>query len=142
MVRTHRDGPIQPLQDVLPPTIHPGTGKEYEWRTPPNGKFPALPEALLTIWRDWPTIEGLAKAMCPSAPIPTLGVRERSCESVIHAYNERHTVEELLERHGYKRQGERFVSPSSESGLAGVVIFADGKCYSHHAADPLADEHA
>ena len=47
--------------------------------------------------------------------------------SVIDAYNARHNVAELLERHCYKRQGRRYVAPSSEGGLAGVVIL-DGRC--------------
>lgn len=39
------------LQDVLPPSIHPDTGKPYEW----GGDWralPDLPEALLAIWRE------------------------------------------------------------------------------------------
>jgi hypothetical protein len=130
------------VQDVLPPTIHPGTGKEYTWRTRPNGFFPLPPEALLTLWRDWLTFERIAKSLCPWAPAPTLALRVRHDESVMATYNARHSVSELLERHSYKRQGRRFVAPSSESGLAGVVILDDGRCFSHHAADPLADGHA
>ena len=45
--------------------------KPYTWRTRPNGSFPAIPEALLTLWRDWPTFERLAKSRCPRAPAPT-----------------------------------------------------------------------
>ena len=114
-------------QDVLPPTIHPSTGKPYTWRTRPNGSFPALPEALLTLWRDWPTFEKMAKSLCPWAPAPTPTLRMRHNGSVIDAYNARHNVAELLERHCYKRQGRRYVAPSSEGGLAGVVIL-DGRC--------------
>jgi putative DNA primase/helicase len=83
------------VQDVLPPTIHPGTGKEYTWCTRPNGSFPALPEALLTLWRDWPTFERMAKSLCHWAPAPTPTLRMRHDESVIDAFNARHTVVQL-----------------------------------------------
>ena len=50
-----------------------------------------------------------------------------------------------LEQHGYKRCGEKFLSPTSESGCPGLVLLEgpDGhqRCYSHHgAADPLSHE--
>lgn len=41
------------IQDVLPPTLHPGTGKPYVWLIPPNSEFPLLPEPLLELWRNW-----------------------------------------------------------------------------------------
>ncbi|MCP5415143.1 MAG: AAA family ATPase [Chromatiaceae bacterium] len=39
------------VQDVLPPSIHPETGKPYEWRGDWR-KLPTLPGALLTVWRE------------------------------------------------------------------------------------------
>ena len=60
---------------------------------------------------------------------------------MIAAFNPAHPVEELLEAYGYKRCGKRWISPTSSSGLAGVTIL-DGRVYSHHASDPLADGHA
>lgn len=42
------------VQDVLPPSIHPGTRKPYIWRTPPASEgLPELPADLLAIWQDW-----------------------------------------------------------------------------------------
>jgi putative DNA primase/helicase len=35
------------FQDVLPPTIHPSTGKPYVWLVAPNSDFPPLPDSLL-----------------------------------------------------------------------------------------------
>lgn len=37
-------------QDVLPPSIHPGTGKPYQWRGDWR-KLPQIPEALLALWK-------------------------------------------------------------------------------------------
>jgi hypothetical protein len=41
------------VQDVLPPSIHPDTGRPYEWRG--NWRnLPDLPVELLTLWRSEP----------------------------------------------------------------------------------------
>jgi hypothetical protein len=40
------------VQDVLPPSIHPDTGKPYEWAGKGNWRAtPTLPSALLTVWQ-------------------------------------------------------------------------------------------
>jgi hypothetical protein len=133
------------IQDVLPPTIHPETGKPYVWLTPPNSEFPLLPEALLELWQHWDSYRNELEAMCPSAthgfnpePAPR---GDGARPNVIAAFNRDHPAEELLTKHGYKRRGKRWISPTSSTGLAGVTIL-DGRVYSHHASDPLADGHA
>lgn len=46
-----RDGAVT-VQDVLPPSIHPETGKPYEWGGAGDWRnLPTLPDALLTLWR-------------------------------------------------------------------------------------------
>jgi hypothetical protein len=45
------------VQDVLPPSIHPGTGKPYEWKfgnelTGTWRNLPPLPPALLALWQE------------------------------------------------------------------------------------------
>ena len=132
------------IQDVLPPTIHPETGKPYVWLTPPNSEFPLLPEPLLELWQHWDSYRKELEAMCPWAkhgfnpePAPR---GDGARPNVIAAFNQVHSVEELLEAHEYTRRGKRWVSPTSSSGLAGTVIL-DGRVYSHHTSDPLADGH-
>jgi putative DNA primase/helicase len=134
------------IQDVLPPTIHPGTGKPYIWLTPPNSEFPLLPEALLELWQHWDSYRKELEAMCPWAkhgfnpePAPR---GDGARPNVIAAFNQVHTVEDLLVEHGYTRRGNRWMSPTSSSGLAGVTILDGGRVYSHHGADPLADGHS
>ena len=39
------------VQDVLPPSIHPDTGKPYEWRGDWR-RLPTLPGTLLDVWRE------------------------------------------------------------------------------------------
>lgn len=46
----------------------------------------------------------------------------------------------MIEAHGYKRIDGKWLSPHSSSGLPGVTI-RDGKLYSHHTSDPLANGH-
>jgi hypothetical protein len=40
------------VQDVLPPSIHPDTGKPYQWAGKGNWRaIPTIPSALLTVWQ-------------------------------------------------------------------------------------------
>lgn len=57
------------------------------------------------------------------------------------------SLHDLLTRYGYPRKSEgRYLSPTSQSGLAGVTTYTDERgrerCYSHHANDPLNNGHA
>ena len=141
------------VQDVLPPSIHPGTGKPYAWRTPPDAQagLPLLPQALLSMWLNWGAFKRDAAGACPWAPKVEQrssrkaepGVQGRSAgagESVIEAFNRAHDVESLLTAHGYERRGRKWLCPNSTSGLPGVTV-SDGRVYSHHASDPLANDH-
>lgn len=60
-------------------------------------------------------------------------------------FNERYSVQEILKRNGYRLVHDKYLSPESASGNAGVVIFKDDHglelCYSHH-SDTLGDGHA
>jgi archaellum biogenesis ATPase FlaH len=56
------------LQDVLPPSIHPDTGKPYEWAG--AGDFhnlPLLPDAFLGLWQNHAASDGPAKAPTATA---------------------------------------------------------------------------
>lgn len=136
-------------QDILPPSTHPDTGQLYTWHpAPPTSRddLPFLPEALLHLWEGWSELKPLLEALCPWSSSPPPRCWSGPDGSVIGLFNERYTVTELLERHGYVRYGERFLSPASTTGVAGVVLMSAGDgtpyCYSHHASDPLADGHA
>ncbi|CAH0153973.1 bifunctional DNA primase/polymerase [Pseudomonas mediterranea] len=139
------------VQDVLPPSIHPGTGRPYVWRTPPSATegLPVLPADLLAIWQNWDIFKRDAEATCPWAPKPKrppAKVIKRPAPaagkppSVIDEFNRAHNVEELLRAHGYIKRGSKWLFPQSSTGLPGVTV-KDDKVYSHHAADPLANGH-
>jgi|GEM_PF-409520 len=131
------------VQDVLPPSRHPDTGEPYSWERELNGAIPEVAAQLLRVWLNWGEAESTLKAMCPWAEPepPPLPKRETAGGGdVIGAYNRAHTVVELLEGHGYKRVGDRYLSPTSSSGLPGVSILKEGAlCQSWHASDPLHD---
>lgn len=140
------------VQDVLPPSIHPGTGQPYTWRTPPDvSGLPVLISDLLNVWNNWDVFKRGAEAACPWLPKdakPTgkqkpkpkpasAGVKR---PSVIDEFNNCHDVEEILRSHGYTKRGGKWLYPQSSTGLPGITV-AEGKVYSHHAADPLANGH-
>lgn len=61
-------------------------------------------------------------------------------QSPIELFNETHDIGSLLETYGFKKSGSKYIHPSSQSGMAGVVLLDDGKkYYSHHQSDPLND---
>lgn len=61
--------------------------------------------------------------------------------SIIERVIQSHSLRDVLESNGYKRDGGDYLSPTSSSGNAGVhILERDGKevCYSHHGdSDPL-----
>ncbi len=122
-----------PRQDVLPPSVHPTTGKPYRW----DGfdlaahDFPPMPEALVALWLD-----------CTTATPSPASTRTGRTPSAIAAYNAAHSVADLLAAHGYTAEGGRYRPPGA-TGAAGIVLLNDGaRCFSHHAGDPLANGHA
>lgn len=138
------------VQDVLPPSIHPDTGNPYAWAGPdPYAGIPDIPAPLLTLWTEWDRFRGQLQDICPwratqsfqppPKPRPVTGERT----SVIDAFNDAHDIREILARFGYKKTGrDRYLSPNSTSGLAGVVVFENGRAFSHHASDPFDSAHA
>ena len=137
-------------QDVLPPSVHPETNKPYAWEVKPPKtlpEWPTPPDWLLAIWTAWDAFKPQLKSVCPwlpkpepkqykpSAPLPT-----NSMPDVQSAYNAAYPIESTLEAYGYKRKGKRYLSPHSGTGLPGVHIMPDGKCWNHHASDPLCSD--
>ncbi|HED8897134.1 TPA: bifunctional DNA primase/polymerase [Pseudomonas aeruginosa] len=138
------------VQDVLPPSIHPGTGEPYTWRNPPSSEgLPLLPDILLSVWNNWDAFKRDAEAACPWAPAPQKPKKVAkpkrpaatgSAGSVIDAFNRAHDIEALLEAHGYLKRGKKWLCPQSSTGLPGVTV-SEGRVYSHHGSDPLANGH-
>jgi putative DNA primase/helicase len=138
------------VQDVLPPSWHPD-GHRYEWIRGPweYESLPWIPADLFDFWHSWavvkPAIDALSPWYVPPAePTKTSHriVAPGSPNDLIGQFNAAHTVEEILGAHGYAQHGKRWLSPSSTTGVAGIVILDDGRAYSHHGSDLLAGDHA
>lgn len=141
-----------PTQDVLPPSLHPETKQPYAWlpQMPEHrGELELLPPELLILWERWDKARQQMLDACPWAqpetdsqhPDPQQRWKGSLQQSVIAAFNQAYRAEDILERNGYHRVGSRYICPSSSTRLAGVT-FLEGRVYSHHGSDPLADGHA
>ena len=64
-----------PVQDVLPPTIHPGTGEPYRgerYPKPAKETLTELPASVLKLWQEWDEFLPRMQAACPWAqPVPS-----------------------------------------------------------------------
>ena len=130
-----------PVQDVLPPSIHPDTGRPYAGK---GGQSDGLPEVVqfLTIWREWDTFRPQMMSMGPwisREPCPAPKQRVQSDgPSVIDAFNHAYNIRTLLIQYGYKQTGQdRFLSPNSTTKLAGCVVLDNNQACSHHQSDPF-----
>lgn len=87
-------------------------------------------------------VDALLRAAAAAKAAPKRATGPRGA-SVIDAFNEAHDLAAILAKHGYEPAGAgRYRWPGSTTGVAGVVVFPDsGRCFSHHAADPLHCEH-
>lgn len=134
-------------QDVLPPSIHPGTGQPYRFDTElrPRDALPEMPPALLDVWRNWDRFKPMLRWLlgCAKTPAPHPERPRQATQgdgpSVIVEFNRRYTAGEILERNGYVRQGKRWLRPGSKTGVAGIVQLPDGAIYAH-GGGVLADE--
>lgn len=137
------------VQDVLPPSIHPGTGQPYRWITPPVDGFPPVPDKLLALWRDFENFRRRARNLCPWAepmpaeePRPLRSRRAHTGPSVIAAFNEVHEVTAILKAHGYTKSGKRWKSPHAKLESAPGIVILGERVFCHHSDDVLGDERA
>lgn len=139
--------PGKQVQDVLPPTVHPDTGRPYAFdtRMRPAAELPLLPEQLELIWRDWKEWEPILRQVlgdpaAPPAPPPAPPRAAAAHGSVIEKFNAGRSCANVLERNGYTRMGGRWLRPDSETGAPGVVQLPGGGDYIFsHSAGPLDD---
>lgn len=141
----HGSGEGKTLQDVLPPSIHPDTGKPYKLVGDVR-RMPFMPPELLALWREWPLS---LKSFDPEYQLPLELDRQISKPNqgerdAVAEFNAAHDLDDVLSTQGYRRKGTRYLRPGSESGIPGVVIFEqEGRmlCFSH-GGDALNDGHA
>ncbi|TDE85595.1 bifunctional DNA primase/polymerase [Deinococcus sp. S9] len=129
------------FQDVAPGSLHP-EGYEYRWAEAVPRRREDLPE-LPQFLQDLYVALGEKPQTAPKKPqgqpiqLPGGGIIDR--------FNATVTVEEILERNGYVRRGDRYLGPSSHSGRAGVEIYTDDqgktRARTHHTSDLWCDGH-
>lgn len=113
--------------------------------TNPAGIEEAGAELLGLIGQLAPVQVAKAATVKPSAPMRQS--QGQQGQAPWEAAAEQWSMVEMLSRYGYERRGEgRYLSPTSQTGLAGVNVFTDDRgrqlCYSHHSNDPLNNGHA
>lgn len=138
--------------DVLPPSMHPDTGKPYSWSVQPPATLDAWPEPpawLLAIWEAWESFKPQFRDACPWSVKPeaipakaisrTVSVSDG--DTPIETYLKHNTLVEALSVYGYRQIGRRWLSPHSATGLPGVTVMpSETSCWIHHASDPLCSE--
>ena len=89
----------------------------------------------------WQEIQRDKAAKAQSAKAKPRKPMDATQGSIIERVIQSHSLRDVLESNGYKRDGGDYLSPTSSSGNAGVhILERDGKevCYSHHGdGDPL-----
>lgn len=89
----------------------------------------------------WQEIQRDKAAKAQSAKAKPRKPMDATQGSIIERVIQSHSLRDVLESNGYKRDGGDYLSPTSSSGNAGVhILERDGKevCYSHHGeSDPL-----
>ena len=141
----HRAKTGATVQDVMPPSIHPDTGKQYTLIGDITN-IPEIPPELLAMWDNWQEWAGFFATLSPGYEPPKAAPRAASAgkpplsgqRDAIAEFNETHSLQSILEQYGYKRTGRRFIRPGSDSGIPGLVLLGDETCYSH-GADVLND---
>jgi putative DNA primase/helicase len=140
--------------DVLPPSIHPDTKKPYTWLVNPPAtleEWPEPPGWLLAMWTEWSTFKPQLVDLCPwieklTNVLPVAKKREYQAQengtNPIDIFLDDNDLYTMLTQCGYsKKSGNRWLSPHSGTGLAGVLPFEDGQsCWIHHASDPLCSD--
>ena len=131
---------------VAPPSLHP-TGNIYQWIEGDLGSVPTISAARAQALLD--AARRMNAAPYTRQQLEAHRKREQSATprqlpntpnaSVIGAFNAAHSVEEMLEQHGYKLRGDRYARPG---GSSPSVTILDGGSFHHSSNDPLrCDEH-
>lgn len=140
-------------QDVAPGSLHP-LGMTYTWlgrAACVRADLPQVPSELVRMYAALDRPKSKAASRIPfcasrretqatgrrNASGPGTSGAQGDHPSVIEAFKARWSVAEILTRNGFVRVFDRFLSPDSQTGAAGVVIFDEGeageRAFSHHA---------
>lgn len=135
------------VQDVLPPSIHPDTGKPYEWAGAGEyTRLPVLPEALLAIWRhldgpvDLPSARDAVKA--PNVLVIAKGGRNETLFKIGGDLAALKLSPDAIEAALLKENEKRCVPPLDPDEVAKVAASASktSRGAKHAASTELSDD--
>jgi hypothetical protein len=113
---------------LAPPSVHP-SGAVYHVAHGDLTCIPHLDAAQVCAVMD------AARALAPAPPHPTGSTNQQPGESVIAAFNQAHTIEQVLEAHGYRLEKPgRYIRPGGERSS---IIVRDGRSVHFNTNDPL-----
>lgn len=126
------------VQDVAPPSTHKDTLKPYKLVGDITA-IPPIPPELLGVFQNWQEWKPFFLTRAPGWEPPTEKPKPRGRPAkaidgerdAVAEFNATYALEDVLTRNGYKRRGERFIRPGSDSSNPGIVVFDNGNCYSH-----------
>lgn len=145
-----------PVQDVLPPSVHP-SGRIYEWNRPwwNNGGIPEIGDTLLSLWQRWDELHPRLLAACPWAKEPSVTSTGRSMareysrtadvesswSTIRCELRARIPLEGMLEEIGAVRRGNKYLCPFHNEKNPSFWIFDGGEGYTlwcdAHGAAPV-----
>jgi hypothetical protein len=116
---------------LAPPTMHPETQQPY---TLIHGDLTTIPHLTAAQAR---ALLDAARALVTEEH-PSNANASGQNGSVIDRFNQEHTIEQVLERHGYRREQERrYIRPGGERSS---VVIVNGKSVHYNTNDPLSSE--
>lgn len=126
------------LQDIAPPSIHP-SGTKYQWEGKTDGPV-EMPKDLQELVLNWDKYENTMLKLNPDYVNPPKPIvrdgKKYTGTNYIDMWDNMQDLCSMLEQYGYKRIGQRYISPDSSSGSPGIVIMQGGrKFYSHGESD-------
>lgn len=124
------------LQDVLPPSVHPDTGKRYELVNEECG-IAELPQSVRAFWEDWDKNAYVKDHVSEKYNAYPTEYKENDYNNLQWLRERLDLRSELLEYGAEQKSSDRWVSPYSKTKTAGIYTFDDNATfYCHNQSDP------
>ena len=119
------------VQQILYAPCTPANSNHYEYHVVRGVTFVTLPVTIEKIIDD---LKAKRKIIYKRISQALTAIKGKS-DAGIKLINESVDIEMIMEGYGYKRIGRKWRSPNSDSNTAGVILFTDGRWFSHHSSD-------
>ncbi len=119
------------VQQILYAPCRTSGSNHYQYEVITGQPFSAIPPAIAQIIND---LKAKRKVIYTRIS-ESLEAQTNKVDSGIKLINDSVDIETLLKGYGYKRKGRKWISPNSNSNTAGMILFKNGRWFSHHASD-------